>query len=86
MEMPKTIKGVIEFEIAKIKIENKGLSIKATSTKGMQKKFKKLIGLTSKYILKLAKLHYDTAKVYFDDTEFIASKYPLTHQHEDKGE
>ena len=86
MEMPKTITGLIEFEVAKIEIENKGLSLKATSTKIMQKKFKKLIRLTSKYILKLAKLHYDTAKVFFNDTEFIASKYPLTHQHEDKGE
>lgn len=76
MKMPRTITGIIEFEIAKTEIENNGLSIKVTSTKKMQKKYKKLIRLTSKYILKLAKLHYDTAKVRFDDVEFVAEKYP----------
>ncbi len=74
--MPKVITGIIEFEIAKTEIENNGLSIKVTSTKKMQKKFRKLIRLTSKYILKLAKLHYDTAKVRFDDTEFVVEKHP----------
>ena len=85
MKMPKIITGVIEFEIARAEIEN-DLSVKITSTKVMQKKVKKLIRLTTKYIRKLAKLHYDQVKVYFNDVEFVASKYPLTHQHEDKGE
>ena len=83
MKMPKTITSIIEFEVAKTKIENKGLTVKITSEKAMQKKVKKLIRLTSKYIIKLAKLHYDTAKVYFDNTEFVVSKYPLKNQ-EDK--
>lgn len=85
MKMPKTITGIIEFEVAKTKIENKGLSVKVTSTKAMQKKAKKLIKLTTKYLIKLMKLHYEKAKVRFDDTEFVVEKQ-LTHQHENKGE
>ena len=74
MEIPKTITGIIEFEIAKIEIENNGLSVKITSEKVMQKKAKKLLRLTSNYIIKLAKLHYDTAKIRFNDTEFVIEK------------
>ena len=74
MKIPELITGIIEFEIAKTEIENKGLSVKITSTKKMQKKFKKLLRLTTKYIIKLAKLHYDTAKIRFDDTEFVIEK------------
>ena len=80
MEMPKTITGLIEFEIAKTKLENTTIHIKPN------KKTKKLMKLTTKYLYKLMKLHYDQAKVRFDGTEFVINKNTLTHQYEDKGE
>lgn len=71
--MPKTITGIIEFELAKVDTSN-GLEQTITSSKKMQKKFKKLLKLTIKYMQKLAKLHYDTAKIRYNDTEFVAEK------------
>lgn len=63
MELPKTISANLEFEVAKLKIEKNTIKCKEN------KACKKIIRLTTKYILRLMKC-YTEAEIYFNGTKF----------------
>lgn len=65
MKMPDCITSVISFEIAKLHLEKGKIYVK------QDKRVKKLIKITTRYIKKLTQLKYEQVKVWFDDTEYI---------------
>lgn len=62
-EIPKTITAQLDFEVAKLKIENNAIKYKKNKT------YKKIIRLTTKYIKKLMKVYVE-AKIYVGGVEF----------------